>query len=268
MIDCIIQKRRDGILPEFYLRLCLDMFAVVQYWQPTLTGADRGRAFERVLYHYCENRLVGLTEKAGSRTINGEQSASGFKHEQDAVIVSPSLSVHMELKHLSELLHKNELLIFNQKGLDFLFGGSAPFRKKPLYRILMSGHVIRPEARRFAAQWGICVIEPDRLPLPLLYFLTNCDVLDDSLSNDIDEEDVRKAVQMAICPVQERIMRLNDVVVHGLQPTLETHESWILNIVQRDYGDAYWTALDNLSDGHWLEDIYDALDQELALDII
>lgn len=268
MIDCIIQKRLDGTFPGFYMRLCLDMFAVVQYWQPSLNGAERGRAFERLLYRYCENRLVGLAEKAGSRTIDGERSASGFNHEQDAVIVSPSLSVHMELKHLSEPLHKNELLIFNQKGLDYLLGGSEPFRKKPLYRILMSGHVISPEARRFAAQWGICVIEPDWLPLPVLYFLTNCDVLDNGLNNPIDEEEVRQAVWMAVCPVQERITRLNDVVVHGLQPTLENRESWILNIVQREYGDAYWIALDNLSSGHWLEDIYDALDQELALDTI
>ena len=200
--------------------------------------------------------------------MSGEESASGFKHEQDAVIVSPSLSVHMELKHLSEPLHKNELLIFNQKGLDYLFGGSESFRKKPLYRILMSGYVIRPEARHFAAQWGICVIEPDWLPLPVLYYLTNCEVLDKGLNNPVDEDAARQAVQMAVCPVQERIKRLYDVVVHRLQPTLENRDAWILNIVQREWGDAYWIALDDLSSGHWLEDIYDALDQELALDAV
>lgn len=200
--------------------------------------------------------------------MNGEKSASGFRHEQDAVIVSPSLSIHMELKHLSDPLNKNELLIFNGKGLDFLFGGSESLRKKPLYRILMSGHVISSEARRFAIQWGICVIEPDWLPLPLLHYLTNCNISDDVSNDLIDSEEIRMAVRMVICPAQERIKRLNDVVVLGLQPALENRESWILNIVQREYGDAYWIALDNLSGGHWLEDIYDALDEELALDAV
>jgi len=268
MIDCVVPKRQDQAFPRFYLQLALDMFAVVQYWQPSLSGAERGRAFERLLYRYCDNRLVSLTERAGSRTMNGEKSASGFNHEQDAVITSPSLSIHMELKHLSEPLHKNELLIFNQKGLDFLFGASDGVRKKPLYRILMSGGILTPEARRFCVQWGICAIEPDRLPLPVFHYLTNCEDFGVLRDEAIDEEDGKRAVRAAISPLQEKVSRLNDVIVGGFQPTLKIHESWILDVVQRQWGDLYWMALDDLSGGHWLEDIYDALDQELGFDAV
>jgi hypothetical protein len=268
VIDYIVRKRPDGAFPGFFTQLCLDMFAIVQYWQPSLQGIERGRMFERLLHRYCEDREVRLTERAGSRTLDGERAASGFNHEQDAVIVSPSLAVHLELKHLSAPLSKNELLVFNQKGLDYLLGGSEYFRKRPLYRMLLSGHVLCPEARRFAHQWGICVIEPDWLPLPVLHYLTNCGMTARSVSNPIDEAAARQAVRIAVCPVQEQIGRFFDIVVGGDQPTSKEHESWILNIVQREWGDAYWMALDDLSGGHWLEERYDALEHELALNAV
>ena len=62
--------------------------------------------------------------------------------------------MHLELKHLSEELGKNELLVFNQKGMDYLAADSASFRSKPLYRVIVSGSPLKPEARRFAVQWG------------------------------------------------------------------------------------------------------------------
>src|SRR5262245_4652645 len=107
------------------------MFAVVQYWEPGLLGSARGRRFETVLHQYC--RLGGLpgTERPGSRTIRHERSASGFWHESDGVIAFPDMTVHFELKHLTAPLEKNELLVFNQKGLDHIVGGSLSLRKTP-----------------------------------------------------------------------------------------------------------------------------------------
>lgn len=68
-------------------------------------------------------------------------------------------------------LGKNELLIFNRKGLDFLAASSPGIGRRPLYRIPVSGRLISQEARRFALQWGIITVEPERLPLPIIHKL-------------------------------------------------------------------------------------------------
>src|SRR5215470_10843536 len=47
---------------------------------------------------------------------------------------------------------------------------SAPgIARIPMFRFLLSGNNVRDECRHFAALWGIVIIEPHRLPLPLLY---------------------------------------------------------------------------------------------------
>jgi hypothetical protein len=157
------------LLPANILDVLLRAYAVVEVGGLSGTGPDRGRNFERLFYTICERRRVALSEKAGSRTLVGRRSASGFNHEVDGASRGMAASTMWELKHLSSPLEKNELLIFNGKGLDFLQGGDSLTAKMPLLRFLMSGGNIRDDCRRFALLWGITVIEPGRVPLPILY---------------------------------------------------------------------------------------------------
>src|SRR5207248_29333 len=136
---------------------------------------------------------LSLSERPGARTVRQRRSASGFAHETDAVIASPTLAIHLELKYLSAPLMKNELLVFNQKGCDFLMSDEDVLHQVPLYRIILSGAILTPAARRFALQWGIVVIEPDRLPLLTLHQLTgrkipNLRAVDTSMQDEIWSE--------------------------------------------------------------------------------
>ena len=120
------------------------MFAVVQCWEPfPISGPKRGRKFEEVFYEYCRRRGLPLSETARPDFLL-YGSASGFSHESDAVIAMPGITVHLELKHLSHEVTKNDLVIFNQKGLDFLASPNAEVRRRPLYRILLSGSLLTP----------------------------------------------------------------------------------------------------------------------------
>src|SRR5262249_35795936 len=129
------------------------------------------RFFEDILYRYCDYRRWTLSERAGSRSVRGTYAASGLMHETDAVIVTPDITLMLELKYLSAELGKNELLIFNQKGFDVIAANWRDLRSKPLFRAIVSGTMLSHAARRFALQWGILVIEPERLPLPLVHWL-------------------------------------------------------------------------------------------------
>lgn len=200
-------------LPLLY-SMAIDMFAIIQHWEPpAISARERGRLFESVLYRYCRARRLTLTETAGSRTIRRVASASGFRHESDGVIATPEITVHLELKHLSNELGKNDLLVFNQKGLDHLIADNTSFRSKPLYRVVASGSPLKPEARRFAVQWGILAIEPDWLPLLTLHWLAGRHVPNLDSVDEQTQDAIWREVPHLVTPLQERVSRLSGALV-------------------------------------------------------
>ena len=136
-------------------------------------------------------------------------------HENDAVISTPDVAVHLELKHLSGELGKKELLIFNQKGLDYLFADNHMLRRQPLYRVILSASVLSPAARRFALQWGIAVIEPDRLPLLLLHHLAAHQLAALREVQIQEQDEIWREIPRLVVPVQERIQQLSKAINGG-----------------------------------------------------
>ena len=157
------------VLPENIIDVVARSYAVVEVGGLSGTGPERGRRFEKLFYDLCERRGIHLSEKAGSITLANQRSASGLRHEVDGGIRSVDCITHWELKHLSSRLEKNELLVFNNKSLDYLQGSTSFYAKIPLHRFLLSGHSIGEDCRCFASLWGITSIEPERFPLPLIY---------------------------------------------------------------------------------------------------
>ena len=59
----LFRSREGTEFPIFLYDLALDMFAVVQHWEPPAVPAyERGRLFESVLYRYCHTKKLHLTE--------------------------------------------------------------------------------------------------------------------------------------------------------------------------------------------------------------
>ena len=162
-------RELPALFPPALVDVLARAHAVVEVGGLAGVGPDRGRAFEALFYKLCRGRGISLCEKAGSVTLGHRRAASGFRHEVDAGSRSAELVTHWELKHLSGEVPKNELLIFNGKGLDFLHGTPASSAAVPMRRFLLSGGCVRDDSRRFAILWGIMIIEPGRLALPLLY---------------------------------------------------------------------------------------------------
>jgi hypothetical protein len=265
VIAPLFRSREGPEFPALLYELAIDMFAIVQHWEPpAIPASDRGRLFESVLYRYCRSRRLTLTETAGSQTIRRVKSSSGFRHESDGVIATPDLTVHLELKHLSEELGKNELLVFNQKGFDYLAADSASFRSKPLYRVIVSGSSLKPEARRFAVQWGILAIEPDRLPLLSLHWLAGRQVPHLDSVEEQTQEAIWREVPHLVTPLQERLSRLSGAIGGGTE-VVSSHRIERAMEHQREAGDYYWMALEEAAPT-WLEDKYDGLHRELDLD--
>jgi hypothetical protein len=157
------------LLPQNLLNVLIRVFALVQVGGVRGVGTERGRRFEQTFYNICKRQNFLLSETSGAKTLAGQNSGSGFSHEVDAASLSVAGITHWELKYLSTPVKKNELLIFNSKCLDYIYGCSSHYAKLPIRRFLLSGSRVSNECRRFAAEWGILVIEPGNLPLPLIY---------------------------------------------------------------------------------------------------
>ena len=162
-------KEFPQLLPNNILDVLARAFSVVEVGGLSGSGPERGRNFERLFYRLCLRRGINLCEKAGSFTLAQQRSASGFAHEVDGATRSVENVTHWELKHLTTQLEKNELLVFNAKGMDFLYGSDEFFAKIPMLRFLLSGWNVGEKSRAYATLWGIMLVEPGRFPLPLLY---------------------------------------------------------------------------------------------------
>jgi len=265
MVFSLFSRKVESLYPHALYELTLDLFAVVQYWQPTTSGPTRGRMFETVLGRYCDYAKLYMSERPGSRTIRGARSASGFMHENDTVLGLADLTVHFELKHLTDEVGKNDLLIFNQKGIDYLVSESFIFRRVPLYRIFLSGNILSRQAKRFAVQWGILVIEPDRLPLLLLHYLAGRSINNLRYVSLSVQDEVWEEMTALIVPLQSRINRAARVIQTGEPLLTEGRIDRALDYLQREVGDYYWNALDDL-DGHWLEGRFQSVARATGLD--
>jgi hypothetical protein len=247
--------RARSLYPSFLYDLTWDMFSIVRCWSsPACRGPERGRLFEQVFYRYCDAKGLPLSERAGSRTLNYAYSASGYLHESDGVIATPDINVHIELKHLTQPVAKIDLVSFNQKGLDFLAGENAKVRNKPLFRVLITATPVDTTARIFAVQWGIMLIEPNRLPLLSIQSLATRG--NSTSPAVVDRSWVISEVPLIIVPLQERVRQLASALHLGGPMVSGTRIARMLEIQDRE-GERCWRALDR-TDPSWIEDRYDA----------
>ncbi|WP_137141139.1 hypothetical protein [Azospirillum brasilense] len=249
------EVRREGRLHPLLYRLALYGLALARFWEgPGLTGPTRGRAFEEALYDACARTGLPLRERAGSRTLRGAATASGFGHESDAVFAAADLTVHVELKHLSHPVAKTDLMVFNQKGLDFLLGGDPQLRRRPLYRMFVSGTPLSDDARRFALVWGIVAIEPNRLPLPVLHWLAGS-TMPPPRGLRIPPERIWQRVPALVAPLQDRLRRMAVCVTAGEEVVTRGRIEDALVALQDGDGALMWRALE-AEDPLWLERVW------------
>ncbi len=255
MLDFFELRSERRLHPVLY-RATLGTFALTRFWKDVaaLRGPERGRAFEIALYTFCERERLYLSERAGSRTLCGTASASGLRHENDGVISCADMILHVEMKYLTGEVSKNDLLIFNQKGLDFVLTGDPRLRTRPLYRMFLSGSPLSWEARRFSLLWGIIAIEPDVMPLPILHWLAGSTFATNSNEQRLSER-IWQEIPALAAPLQERIQRL-PACLDGREDALSPARiEWALDELQRRHGDRWWRILDH-RDAFWLERVY------------
>lgn len=130
-------------------------------------GAGDGRAFERrIERHLAATGVRPVEVFSGVRSLGG-QSLSGLYHQIDATGATREAVVIGEWKAYRGSIPKNDLMRFKAVTDDYWLR-QHPYAAAPVMRVFGGTGYVSPALRRYAAQWGICLITTDRWPSPLL----------------------------------------------------------------------------------------------------
>lgn len=129
--------------------------------------AGDGRAFERrVERHLVATGVRSVEVFSGVRSL-GSHSLSGLYHQIDATGRTREAVVIGEWKAYRGSIPKNDLLRFKAATDDYWLQ-QHPYATVPVIRVFGGTGYASPALRRYASQWGICLITPDRWPAPVL----------------------------------------------------------------------------------------------------
>jgi hypothetical protein len=131
--------------------------------------AKKGYWFEERIIQYFDydKARYEVLFITGDLQLLGISAASGLRHETDLLIESDSSLFLFEAK-CKKNVDRNDLLIFNQKCLDYWIRFVQLDNVRPLYRIFVSKTNLEYPLREFAYMWNIILIEPELLPVPTI----------------------------------------------------------------------------------------------------
>lgn len=136
-------------------------------------------------------------------------------------------------------------------------------RRLPLYRIFLSGGLLNAGARQFALQWGISVIEPDRLPLLLMHFLSGRAIDALRYVSLAEQDEAWEEIPQLLRPIQPLLRRAGRILDSDEALMGNLKSDWVLNKLQRVTGDHYWNTMDEI-DPFWLEDQFERVMEDVA----
>jgi len=147
--------------------ICKDLYCLCRFCRFKTEGARRGRELEQIFYDYCVSQRIQPTEFHGF-TLFGYDSWSGAKHEVDSGIGWDQTGIHFEFKAYQYDIVKDQVMIFNEKSIDYFFSIHSHNRHFNFYRILVSDSPFDVNATRLCYLWSIIHIGPDILPIPVI----------------------------------------------------------------------------------------------------
>lgn len=166
-------------------------------------GMPEGRAWERAV---LEQLIVpGLSDyqQAGFTTLFGMTSFSGCRHEFDAASRGWVGRVIAECKALSGGVSKNDVAVFDTKTFDHYAAEIPGVMGESWWRLLVSASPVDNGVRRLCATKSIIVVEPGRVPWPVLCWLAGRPTADTKLAEPLLREALRLGPQ-ACASMQQR----------------------------------------------------------------
>jgi hypothetical protein len=156
------------------MRAALSGFLLEAYWllrdASRYRGSPPGSALERDLEAIASARWL-RTERRARRGAHGGVYYSGLKPETDLFVYDGPEFLQIEAKDLSNRLTRVIPTEFWARALDLHLGqasNSLPESRKVQFPVLVVANHATDELRGACIRWGLCLLEPSRLPLAVL----------------------------------------------------------------------------------------------------
>jgi hypothetical protein len=205
-----------GERPGPVVTLCLDAWLLATHTGRGASHLPNGREWEREVSGLLATTGCVRRQGPGGTTLLGLTARTGVRHELDAVGrwrtgaggERPHGTVVIEAKASAEL-PKSEAITFAAKVFDFYLNQLPSAAGTSWYPILVSAGAVSDAVRRTCAERAVTLIEPVRLPLPVLLWMAARPGADARLRPQLLAECVRLAPR-ACATVQERWTLLGD----------------------------------------------------------
>jgi hypothetical protein len=133
---------------------------------------------------------------------------------------------------------KNELLRFKAVSDDYYLALGPNVPRRPILRLFGGTGAISPELRRYAALWGIALIDPDWWPAPLLSSART------TWPGSIDPPPVdRRQLSWLARPLQRTLSRQADGSYRLPPPAARSHVDAVIDLQAR-WSDELWDQVD------------------------
>jgi hypothetical protein len=156
------------------MRAALSGFLLEAHWllrdATRQRGSPPGSALERDLEAIATARWL-RTERRVRRGPHGGVYYSGLSPETDLFVYDGPEFLHIEAKDLSSPLSRVITTEFWARALDLHLGrarASLPESSKAHFPVLVIANQATDDLRGACVRWGICLVEPNRVPFPVL----------------------------------------------------------------------------------------------------
>jgi hypothetical protein len=208
-------RTRSGRPADPLTLLCFDAWLLASHAPPGVGGLPDGRRWEQSVAAVLVTAGFGRRQGPGTTTLLGATSASGVAHELDGVgrVLGPEgtawdETVILESKAVTSL-NKTEVTSFWAKVFDFYAGAVPTAGKASWHAVLISAATVSTALRKLCAQRGVVLVDPERIPLPVLLWMAGRPNADDRLPGTLLAECLRLGTP-AVASVQQRWPVLSD----------------------------------------------------------
>ena len=208
-------RSRSGGPADPLTRLCFDAWLLASHAPPGNAGLPDGRSWEQSVAAVLVTTGFGRRQGPGTTTLLGATSASGVAHELDGAgqALGPQGTAWDETAILESKavtsLNKTEVTNFWAKVFDFYAEAVPSAGAASWHAILVSAGTVSPALRKLCAQRAVVLVDPERIPLPVLLWMAGRPNADDRLPGPLLAECLRLGTP-AVASIQQRWPVLSD----------------------------------------------------------
>lgn len=205
-------RTRSGEPVDPLTRLCFDAWLLASHSSPDAEGMPDGRRWEKSVAAVLMTAGFALRQGPGTTTLLEVASASGVAHELDGagqvLFAGREETVILESKAVTSL-SKAEVTNFAAKVFDFYAAAVPTVRTSAWHQVLVSAAPVSMQLRKLCAQRAVILVDPQRIPLPVLLWMVGRPNADDRLPAPLLAECLRLGTP-AVASMQERWPLLDD----------------------------------------------------------